>query len=710
MVSGERGERLIGTVAETRGVQGKDLPPVEPRFNRPVQKGMEFLTQGADPPFPPQACWVQKNSGASRSTDSRPCLSFQNASPSQSMPEAYSRLAGVTSAALLFRLRGAPAEGRFANQIREVEALVQQIIVFAVIALALLFFVKSRIRYDVISIMALIVLVAAGIINPEKAFSGFGHPAVITVAAVLIISRGLLYSGIVDVFARNMMKMGNSLTLQVLVLTCLVTLFSGFMNNVGALALFLPVALRIAQRSNRSPSLYLMPLAFGSLLGGMTTLIGTPPNIIISLYRSETIGRPFLMFDFAPVGVTAALAGVLLLGLFGWRLMPRRTVGRDEKELFRIEEYISELMVLPGSRFIGRPLHDLLSLGKWDILVLAMVRDGGRIPAPRAYERVREGDVLVVEADPELLGDFAEHGGLRLGGKGGSDALGAMKTSLYEAVVMPDSTIVGRTAKTIDLRRRFGANLLGVARQGKRLTHRLGDISFRGGDILLLQAGAEGIQDTFSSLGCLPLAERELRLGEEPRILPAVGIFGAAILVIAFGWLKVQIALVIAATAMVLTGLVTLRRLYESIEWPVIVMLGALIPVGESLETTGGAGSIASLLLHIGGRIPPAFTLAALMLITVVLTNIINNAAAAVLMAPIAIGIAEGLGLSPDPFLMAVAVSASAAFMSPVGHQSNTLVMGPGGYLFGDYWKPGLPLTLIVLAAAIPAILRFWPF
>ncbi len=588
--------------------------------------------------------------------------------------------------------------------------MAEQIVVFAVIALSLYFFVKSSIRYDVTAVMALIVLVAAGVVDPDKAFSGFGHPAVITVAAVLIISRGLLHSGIVDFFARNLMRLGKSLTIQILVLTCLVTLFSGFMNNVGALALFLPVALRMARRSKRSPSLYLMPLAFGSLLGGMTTLIGTPPNIIISLYRAEELGKPFLMFDFLPAGLPAALAGVLLMGLFGWRLLPRRATGRDENELFRIEEYISELKVLPGSRFIGRTLGELTSLGKWDILVLAMVRDGARIPAPRAHERVNENDILVVEADPELLGDFAEHGRLQLAGKGGNRSLGSERLSLYEVVVMPDSYIAGRTARSVDMRNRFGANLLGVARQGKRLTHRLGDISFRGGDILLLQAVAQGIQDTFTSLGCLPLAGRNLRVGDKPRILPAVGIFGAAILVTALGWLAVQIALVIAAVAMVLFRLVTLRKLYESIEWPVIVMLGALIPVGEALETTGGAESIAGLLLLLAGHIPPALTLVALMVITILLTNIINNAAAAVLMAPIAIGIAHGLSLSPDPFLMAVAISASAAFMTPIGHQSNTLVMGPGGYRFGDYWKPGLPLTIVVLAASVPAVLRFWPF
>ncbi len=588
--------------------------------------------------------------------------------------------------------------------------MAEQIVVFAVIALSLYFFVKSSIRYDVTAVMALIVLVAAGVVDPDKAFSGFGHPAVITVAAVLIISRGLLHSGIVDFFARNLMRLGKSLTIQILVLTCLVTLFSGFMNNVGALALFLPVALRMARRSKRSPSLYLMPLAFGSLLGGMTTLIGTPPNIIISLYRAEELGKPFLMFDFLPAGLPAALAGVLLMGLFGWRLLPRRATGRDENELFRIEEYISELKVLPGSRFIGRTLGELTSLGKWDILVLAMVRDGARIPAPRAHERVNEDDILVVEADPELLGDFAEHGRLQLAGKGGGRSLGSERLSLYEVVVMPDSYIAGRTARSVDMRNRFGANLLGVARQGKRLTHRLGDISFRGGDILLLQAVAQGIQDTFTSLGCLPLAGRNLRVGDKPRILPAVGIFGAAILVTALGWLAVQIALVIAAVAMVLFRLVTLRKLYESIEWPVIVMLGALIPVGEALERTGGAESIAGLLLLLAGHIPPAFTLVALMVITILLTNIINNAAAAVLMAPIAIGIAHGLSLSSDPFLMAVAISASAAFMTPIGHQSNTLVMGPGGYRFGDYWKPGLPLTIVVLAASVPAILRFWPF
>ncbi len=293
-----------------------------------------------------------------------------------------------------------------------------QFVVFGVIVAALFMFVRSSIRYDVVSVMALLVLVATGVVDPDEAFSGFGHPAVITVAAVLIISRGLLYSGVVDVFARNLMRMGQSLTLQVLILTFLVTLFSSFMNNVGALAIFLPVALRIAQRSNRSPSLYLMPLAFGSLLGGMTTLIGTPPNIIISLYREEAVGSPFQMFDFTPVGLSAALAGVILLGLFGWRLMPKRTVGRNERELFHIEEYISELKVLPGSRFIGRHLNELTSLGRWDILVLAMVREGGRIPAPRAHEIIKEGDILVVEADPELLGDFAKHGGLKMGGRG----------------------------------------------------------------------------------------------------------------------------------------------------------------------------------------------------------------------------------------------------------------------------------------------------
>lgn len=588
--------------------------------------------------------------------------------------------------------------------------MAEQMVVFAVIAFSLFFFVKSSIRYDVTAVMALIVLVAAGIVNPDRAFAGFGHPAVVTVAAVLIVSRGLLHSGIVDYFARNLMRMGKSLTLQVLVLTCLVTLFSGFMNNVGALAIFLPVALRVARRSRRSPSLYLMPLAFGSLLGGMTTLIGTPPNIIISLYRVEELGRPYLMFDFLPVGLPVALAGVLLLGLFGWRLLPRHFPGRDDRELFRIDEYISELRVLPGSRFIGRTLGELTSLGKWDILVLAMVREGARIPAPRAHERVRENDVLVVEADPELLGDFADHGRLEMAGKGGNHSLFSERLSLYEAVVMPDSYISGRTAKDIDMRNRFGTNLLGVARQGKKLTHRLGDIRFRGGDILLLQAVPEGIQDTFASLGCLPLAGRDIRLGDRPRIIPAVGIFGAAIIVIAFGWLKVQIALVIAAVAMVLSGLVTLRKLYESIEWPVIVMLGALIPVGEALETTGGAESIAGLLLVLAGHIPPAMTLLALMVITILLTNIINNAAAAVLMAPIAIGIAHGMGLSADPFLMAVAVSASAAFLTPVGHQSNTLVMGPGGYRFQDYWKPGLPLTIVFLAVSVPAILVFWPF
>lgn len=600
--------------------------------------------------------------------------------------------------------------GRITRPVREGGAMSDHLVVLGTIVIALVLFMKGTFRYDLVAILALMVLVVCGIVPADRAFSGFGHPAVITVAAVLILSSGLLHSGLVDAFAGSLIRMGGGLVFQISALTCLVTVFSGFMNNVGALAIFMPVALRIARRSGRNPSLYLMPLAFGSLLGGMTTLIGTPPNIVVSMYRTEALGTGYRMFDFLPVGLPAAAAGVVFLGLAGWRLMPRRKRVGAPRELFRIEEYVSELKVLPGSRFIERPLKDLAALGRWDVLVLAMVRDGSRIPAPSARERVKEGDIMVVEADPELLSDFARYGGLQTAETGGREALGALRRNLYEAVVMPDSGMIGRTARELDLRRHYGVNLLGVARLGRKLTRRLGDITFRGGDILLLQTGEEGFRDTFSSLGCLPLAERNLRVGDRPRVLPAVSIFLFALLATVSELLQVQTALVLGAAAMALAGVVPLRRLYESVEWPVIVMLGALIPVGEALETTGGASAVADALLALSSGMPPVFSLAALMIATILLTNIINNAAAAVLMAPIALRTAGSLGLSPDPFLMAVAVCASAAFMSPVGHQSNTLVMGPGGYRFGDYWKPGLPLTILVMAAAIPAILVFWRF
>jgi len=589
-------------------------------------------------------------------------------------------------------------------------------LVLGVLVFSLAMFVWGRWRYDIVALLALLVVSIAGLVPASEAFAGFGHPAVITVAAVLVVSRGLLNSGLVDQIAKWLGRVGERPFIQIPALTLIVALCSGFMNNVGALALLMPVGLRLARKGGYAPSLMLMPLAFGSLLGGMMTLIGTPPNVIIATFRGELGEGAFRMFDFAPVGAGVALAGLVFVSLVGWRLLPERKGGAGTEEMFAMEDYLTELSVPEGSALVGKPLGDLGRISETEASVVGLVRGERRHAAPSPYELVREGDVLVVEADSEELTTVMDAVGLELVGseeeprRVGQEELGSEEVSVMEAVVNPGGLMEGRTARSLNLRRRYGVNLLGVARHGARVRQRLSQLRFRAGDVLLLQGREDAVQEALPILGALPLAERSLRIGKPRRILLAVGVFGAALALAATGVLAVQVAFIAAAVTSVLVGLVSLRELYTAIDWPIIVLLGAMIPVGRALETTGAAQLGADGVLALAGGLPPVASLAIVLVGVMFLSDLVNNAAAAVLMAPVAIAISRGLGVSADPFLMAVAVGASCAFLTPVGHQSNTLVMGPGGYRFGDYWRMGLPLEIIVVAVAVPLIALFWPF
>jgi di/tricarboxylate transporter len=501
--------------------------------------------------------------------------------------------------------------------------------------------------------------------------------------------------------------------LQVATLTGIVVLCSGFMNNVGALALLMPVAVWMSRQSGRSPSLLLMPLAFGSLIGGLITLIGTPPNIIIALFRAETGAPAFGMFDFTPVGLGVAAAGLAFISLVGWRLTPRREAQSAPDDLFEIEDYISEVIVPEGAKTVGRTIFHLTSAmeKKTEATVVGLIRGERHIAAPAWYEVIQAGDILMVEATPEDLKALIDGMGLALAECKGDckEILGSEEIRLMEAVITADSPLPGTTAASLHLRRNFGVNLLAIARRGRRLERRLGETQFIIGDILLLQGSEEALQTTLRTFKCLPLAERGLRIGQPRQVFLALGIFGAAMALSALNLLPVQVAFIAAAVIMVVTGLVPLGDIYESIDWPIIVLLGAMFPLGHALESTGGAKLIAAQLLLLSGHFPPMATLAVLLVGTMLLSNVVNNAAAAVLMAPIAITLANGMAVSVDPLLMAVAVGSSCAFLTPVGHQSNALVMAPGGYRFGDYWRLGLPLSILITVVAVPLILYFWP-
>lgn len=591
--------------------------------------------------------------------------------------------------------------------------MAEQLIVFGTLVAALALFIWGRWRYDLVAMTALLTVTVTGVVDGQTAFSGFGHPAVITVAAVLIISRSLTRAGLADLLAGWMSKVANRPSLQVAALSGLATLLSAFMNNVGALALLLPVALSMARKSGLSPSVLLMPLAFGTLLGGMTTLIGTPPNIIISTFRGETGSLGFRMFDFTPVGVGVALTGLLFMSLVGWRLIPQRKGRTTTEDLFDIKGYLTEVQVPPVSPLAGKPLRELGRLIKKDsdVTVVGIIRSKRRILAPSAFEIIREDDVLIVEADSETLQALTETAGFRLVGSKdlGQEVLGSDEVGTFEAVVAPGTLMEGRTATDLTLRRRFGLNLLAVSRQGERLRARLNRIRFRAGDVLLLQGDSLTFREALPALGCLPLQRRELRLGQRRRLFLTLSIFVVAIAVNIAGLLPAQVSLATAALVIVLLKILSLRETYESINWSVLVLIGAMIPVGTALETTGGAQLLADGMLRLTGDLAPVWSLTLLLVGTMCLTDIINNSAAAVLLAPIAIGMAQGLGVSADPFLMAVAIGASCAFLTPIGHQSNTLVMGPGGYKFSDYWRMGLPLEILIVLVSVPLLLLFWP-
>ncbi|MGM0639346.1 MAG: SLC13 family permease [Pseudomonadota bacterium] len=647
-------------------------------------------------------------------------------------------------------------------------------LVFIVLGLTLAAFVWGRFRYDLVALSALLGSVMLGLVPGEEAFQGFGHPAVITVAAVLVLSRAFERSGVVDVIAEQVLKVGERLFLQLLVLTSTVVVLSGIMNNVGALALLLPVAMRLAREHDTSPSLLLMPLAFGSLLGGLTTLIGTPPNIIIASYRGSVTGETFGMFSFSPVGVVVALAGLALILLLAWRLVPQRAGKASTEAMFDTANYLVELRVGEESKANGLTLRELHQELEETIPVLAVVRDESRRAGHTFFGVLREGDILLMEAGPEEMKLLEDKAGLSLGkdaqekekedketedkekaaegegaeddekaqgkngtnnpespyevkhqdknrekdeqkdkeeeekkkGKNGVDTEGLQ---LVEAVVRTDSMMVNHTVTQLRLHNQFGLHLVAVARDGGRLKQRLHDIRFRPGDVLLLQGGESELAESLATLGCLPLAKRDLNLGQPRMLLVSIAIFAVAILAMLFDFLPAAVALSTAAVVSLLVGVLPLREGYQAIDGPVIVLLGAMIPVGQALDTSGGAALIAETMLVWGTEWPVVVTLIGLFVLSMVLSNVVNNAAAAVLMAPIAVSLANGFGASVDPFLMAVAVSASCAFLTPIGHQSNTLVMGPGGYRFSDYWKLGLPLSLVVLAVAIPMILLVWP-
>jgi len=585
-----------------------------------------------------------------------------------------------------------------------------QMLAFAILAGMMLLFIWGRLRYDLVAILALLASIAAGTVPAKDAFSGFSDDIVIIVASALVVSAAVARSGIIETMLIRMTARVTRVRWQLTILVSSVTFLSALVKNIGALAILMPSAFRMAKRSEASPSVFLMPMAFGSLLGGLITLVGTSPNIIVSRVREQMTGEPFGMFDYTPVGLGLALAGILFLR-FGYRLLPRdRRAAPTMGEALDIQDYTTEASVAEGSPLLGRTVaavrHDLS-----DVELTGLLRDGTLHRAPSGRMVLKPDDTLVMKGEPDALERAIAENGLMLAGQDRAlvTDTSAENVGVIEAVVTAESVLIGRAAEKVALHDRYGVNLLAISRAGNRMVRGLGNTMLRAGDIIVLQGALDALPEQLRALGCLPLAERPLRLGSAPRrFLPIVILAGAMVLT-ALGLVPVAVAFFGAAALVMLTGALPVREAYAHIEWPILIMLGALIPVSQALQTTGGTELIAAWLSSTAATLPPWGAVALILVAAMAVTPFLNNAATVLVMAPIAASFAQDLHMRPDAFLMAVAVGAGCDFLTPIGHQCNTLVMGPGGYRFGDYARLGAPLSLIVLVVGVPLILTFWP-
>ena len=587
----------------------------------------------------------------------------------------------------------------------------EHLLLFGLLLTVFALLIWGRVRYDLVAFAALVAAVILGVVPAAAAFSGFGHPATVIIALVLVVSRGLFNSGVVEAIARIAIKAAHRTASHIGLMAGVGGLLSALMNNVAALSLLMPVDMEAAKRAGRSPALTLMPLSFATILGGMITLIGTPPNIVVATFRGEALGAPFAMFDFAPVGGIVAIVGVAFVAIVGWRLLPAaRSRSNVREELADLKGYVAEARVLDDSKLLGERLREAVPLAEeHDVALAGLIRNHLRLPGTGRRETVQIGDIVVLEGTAEAMEKFVGAAGLEYATSDTEADLLGGALALMEVVVPVGARISGRSARDLRLAYRRGVVLLGVSRQGRPFRDRVRKLRIQPGDILLLSGSEDRLGEVVAWLGCLPLAERGLKLLQRNKAWLAVGLFVAAIIAASVGWLYLPVALAVVALVYVALELVPLSELYESVEWPVIVLLGSLIPLGTALEASGGTALIAEWIILATGSLPAVAVLVILMLVTMTLSDVLNNVATALIAAPIALDVAQRLGANPDPFLMAVAVAASCAFLTPIGHKNNTIIMGPGGYHFGDYWRMGLPLEILVVAVGAPAILLFWP-
>lgn len=582
-----------------------------------------------------------------------------------------------------------------------------QIYAFLIIGAMMIAFVWGRWRYDLVAVGALLAGLALGVVSPADAFSGFSDDIVIIVGSALVVSAAVSHSGIMDLAVRRFAPNVTTPRAQLILLVVVVTILSAFVKNIGALAIMMPIAFQMARKSGVSPSLFLMPMSFGSLLGGLMTQIGTSPNIIVSRVREDMTGQAFTMFDYTPTGLVLSVVGVIFLAIC-YRLLPERRrveVGMDSA--IEIKNYTTEARVAEDSAAIGKTVSEVQRNADGQAMILRILGANGQRRTPLPDAKLRAGDILVIEGGADSLDKMVSQTGLSFSER---RSRGSADLGTIEAVIGESSALIGATAQELTLFDRTGLNLLAVSRRDQRFTERLGQIRFQNGDVILLQGNLSRLPELLREWDCLPLVERGLRLGSVRNGLIPLGILLVAMGATALGFIPVAPAFFAAAAAMVLSRSIPLRDVYNRLDAPILIMLACLIPVSDTLRSTGGTELIANWLSATASTLPGWGALALIMVAAMAVTPFLNNAATVLVMAPIAATFATDLGYAPEAFLLAVAIGAGCDFLTPIGHQCNTLVMGPGGYKFGDYWRLGAPLSLIVVLVGVPMLMLIWPF
>ena len=584
-----------------------------------------------------------------------------------------------------------------------------QIIILGLLILMVGLFIWGRWRYDAISLGVLSVFVLLGYIQPEEAFNGFSHPAVITVALVLLISKGLERSGFISVIGRKLQAYANSEIQFMISITFFAAILSSFMNNIGAMAMLLPITLGICQKMNWNPSKFLIPLSFASILGGMNTKIGTPPNIIISEFRNDFADKDFAFFDFAFAGVPVSILGILFIALIGWRLIKKRPINSENNPLIELEDYLVEMVITENSKLIEKRALDFRQELDTDTALMGQIDENGKKIEIHGNQKLYEGQILIMKINPDMVADIQQEFGLDIDSE--NDLTSIEDLGGIEAIIVPKSRLIGR--KYQYFKRLIGRDLslLGLWRRGLKFRFRLSNEIFKVGDVLLIANRGEknNISEKLELAGLMPLWQREFDVARDPtKIFIAFGLFAICLLLVIFNYVPIVVAFLICVIGFVSSKLLTGEGVYRHIDWPVVILLAAMIPIGNTLISYGITDSISSYLAGLSSTVDYVWLVVLIMIITMFLSDIINNAATAVIMAPLAVSLADKINQPIEPFLMSVAIGASCAFLSPIGHQCNTLVMAPGNYKFGDYWKVGLPLEILIILISVPAIIFYW--